>query len=287
MIAAWLLIVGAALSEQQAKQIVPRADLSGLDDAQRGAFVNVAVEVFNYAGCQDTLAKCLAANVKDPHALRMAALVKALLLDGGSADQVIKIVEDYYASFDPKGRVQPQTDNCAVLGKGPVAIVEFSDYQCPHCAAAVGPLHELVTKEASGKARLCAKYFPFPSHPRARIAAGCAEYARGRGKFWPVHEAIFAHQGSLEDEDLKTIAASLKLDGAEMLKQVYAGKFDAIIEKHIREGTAAGVDHTPMLYFNGRVYNLPDRLFYLLRSVEDELEWSKRRGFVFDKARRT
>jgi len=53
------------------------------------------------------------------------------------------------------------------LGNGPVALVEFSDYQCPHCAAAVGPLEALATKDRKGQVRLCSKYFPFPNHPRA------------------------------------------------------------------------------------------------------------------------
>jgi len=59
------LAAGAALAQQapsnpvtaeQARSIVPRADLSDLTDAQRGVFLYVATEVFNYAGCQDTLA---------------------------------------------------------------------------------------------------------------------------------------------------------------------------------------------------------------------------------------
>jgi hypothetical protein len=46
---------------ERARAVVPRADLADLTDAQRGVFLEVATEVFNYAGCQDTLAKCLAA----------------------------------------------------------------------------------------------------------------------------------------------------------------------------------------------------------------------------------
>ena len=62
------------LSEDQARRILPRADLSGLTDEQRAQFLEVAGDVFDYAGCRDTLAKCLAAAQTDPHAVRMAAL---------------------------------------------------------------------------------------------------------------------------------------------------------------------------------------------------------------------
>jgi len=80
----------------QARQIVPRADLSDLTDAQRGVFLDVATEVFNYAGCQDTLAKCLGADQKDQHALRMAALIKQLTTEGAPAPAIVQAVEGYY-----------------------------------------------------------------------------------------------------------------------------------------------------------------------------------------------
>src|SRR3954465_12286604 len=114
---------------EQARAAVPRADLAGLTGAQRGVFVAVATEVFNYAGCQDTLAACLGAGQRDPHALRMAALVKQLASEGFPAPALVQGVERYYASFDPGQRAQPKTDGCPTLGKGGIALVEFSDYQ--------------------------------------------------------------------------------------------------------------------------------------------------------------
>jgi protein-disulfide isomerase len=287
------LAVSAALAQQapsnpvtaeQARNIVPRADLADLNDAQRGVFVDVATEVFNYAGCQDTLAKCLASGQNDPHAVRMAALVKQLASEGFPATSVIQAIEKYYASFDDAQRVRLNGSSCAVAGKGPVTLVEFSDYQCPHCALAVAPLEELVEKTRKGKVRLCSKYFPFPSHPRARIAAACAEYARAKGKFWPLNETLFAHQEQLEDEDLKRYAKEVGLDGEEMLRQVYAGKFDEQVEKNRREGIAAGVESTPSLFIDGRYNVLPIKAWYLAFTVDDELEWQREKGWKFGPA---
>src|SRR3954452_2090728 len=102
---------------EQARAAVPRADLAGLTDAQRGVFVDVATEVFNYAGCQDTLARCLAAEKKDTHALRMSGLVKQMSREGAPVSFIIQSVEKYYASFDPAQRVQLTANNCAVAGK--------------------------------------------------------------------------------------------------------------------------------------------------------------------------
>jgi protein-disulfide isomerase len=272
------------LTAEQARNIVPRADLADLTDAQRGVFVNVATEVFNYAGCQDTLAKCLAAGQKDPHAVRMAALVKQLASEGHPATQIVQVVEQYYASFDPGKRVRLNATACPLEGNGPVTLVEFSDYQCPHCALAVAPLEELVEKARKGKARLCSKYFPFTSHPRARIAAACAEYARGKGKFRALNATLFAHQEQLEDENLKAYAKEVGLDGDEMLKQVYAGKFDELVEKNRREGLAAGVESTPSLFIDGRYNMLPIKPWYLAFTVDDELQWQHEEGWKFGPA---
>jgi protein-disulfide isomerase len=267
------------LSEEQARRIVPRADLSSLTDAQRGAFVDAATELYVYAGCQDTLAKCLAANEKDPHALRMALLVRQLVSDGAQASAIVQAVERYYDAFSPRNRSPVASENCPTLGKGDLALVEFSDYQCPHCAAALQPLEQLVEKDRKGKVTLCSKYFPFSSHPRARIAALCAEYARSKGKFWQMNAMLFQHQDALEDADLKGYARELGLDGDEMLKKAYAGDYDAAVEKNIREGTAAGVDSTPSLFLDGRRLLLPARPFYLQFAVDDEIAWNNDRAW--------
>jgi len=269
------------VTAEQAKQAFPAIDLSALTDQQRGTFIDVAADVYNYAGCQDTLAICLNPAAKDPHALRMAALVKALAREGAPKEGIVQTVERYYESFAPKKRVSLRSDNCASEGKGPINLVEFSDYQCPHCAAALAPLTALVDLDRSGKVRLCSKYFPFPSHPRARIAALCAEYARSKGKFWQMNAKLFANHDALEDADLKRYAKEEGLDGDEMLKEVYAGKFDAVIEKHLREGLAAGVESTPSLFIDGRLYTLPVRPGYLQFAVDDEIQWKKEKGWKF------
>jgi protein-disulfide isomerase len=274
-----LLLAQSALSEDRAREILPRADLHTLNDAQRAQFLEIAGDTFDYAGCNDTLARCLGAGVTDRHALRMSELVKAMLLEGGNPSQIIEAVERYYASFATAKRHKLEDADCAVLGdpKARVAVVEFSDYQCPHCAHAVQPLHDLV-KALPGKARLCSKYFPLPGHPRAQIAAACAEFARQKGKFWELNALLFSHQEELDDGQLKAMARQIGLDGEAMLKQVYAGRFDPTVEKHRKEGMAAGVNATPTLFFNGRQYTLPIKQEFLVFSAQDEDEWQRNKG---------
>src|SRR5215468_8029812 len=120
---------GAGLSEARAREILPRADLQGLSDAQRAQFLEIAGDTFGYAGCNETLARCLGATVADKHPPRMAALLKALLLDGQSTAAILDTAERYYASFAPEKRRKLTDRECPQLGdpKAPVAVVEFSD----------------------------------------------------------------------------------------------------------------------------------------------------------------
>ena len=275
-----LLLAQAGLSEDRARQILPRADLHALTDAQRAQFLEIAGDTFDYAGCNDTLARCLGADVKDKHALRMTELVKGMLTEGYSPSVVIEHVERYYASFAPQKRQKLLDGECPQLGdpKAPIAATEFSDFQCPFCAAITKPLHDLVDA-MHGKLRLCSKYFPLQIHPQSHQAAGSAEYARQHGKFWEMAEFLYGHQDELDDAHLKQYAAQLKLDGSEMLKQIYGGRFDAIIEKQRKEGMDAGVHATPTLYFNGRQHTLPLKLEFLIFSAQDEEEWQRNKGW--------
>jgi protein-disulfide isomerase len=270
----------SAATLEEAQKAAPRANLSELTDQERTIFLQVAADVSNYAGCQDTLLKCLAANVKDPHAVRMSELVARLSRLDIKPEQVTNIVERYYDSFDPKHRVHVK-EECPTQGKGPVTIVEFSDYECPHCARSAPILDELVTTYGKGKAQLCAKYFPFASHPRARVAALCAEYARQHGKFWEMNALLFANQEMLDDESLKGYAKKLDLNGDEMLAQVYGGKFDEVVERSVRQGNIAGVDSTPTLFLNGRQHMLSILPWFLEFSIDDELQWQKEHGWKF------
>jgi protein-disulfide isomerase len=269
----------AGLSEERTRQILPRADLHSLSDQQRAQFLEIAGDTFGYAGCSETLARCLGANVTDKHALRTAELVKALLLDGQSTSSIIDTVERYYASFAQEKRQKLADQECPQLGdpRAPVVVVEFSDYQCPHCATAQKPLRDLV-RALPSKVRLCSKYFPLPGHARAQVAAAAAEFARQKGRFWQMNDLLFSHQEELGDSELKSWARKVGLDGETMLKQAYGGSFDALIDRQKREGEAAGVRGTPALFFNGRPFALPLKHDFLVFSAQDEDEWQRNKG---------
>jgi protein-disulfide isomerase len=269
--------VPTSMSEAEAHARLPRADLSGLTAEQRAALVEIAGDSFDYAGCSSTLAACLRDGVKDRHAPRMVKLAAKLLQDGMPPTQIIYTLEQYYGGFAQAKRKKLRSDDCGAQGeaKAKVQLVEFSDYQCPHCAAAVKPLHEFIDA-SKGSARLCSKYFPLPGHPRSVPASCAAEYARSKGKFWEMNALLFDRQEMLEDSDLKNYARLVGLDPDAMLKEVYKpsnNQLLELVERHRKEGMEAGVRATPSVYFNGRLHLLPLRPDYLQHALEDELEW--------------
>jgi protein-disulfide isomerase len=91
-------------------------------------------------------------------------------------------------------------------------------------------------------------------------------------------DLIFANRDDLGDGDLRSFAAKAGLDGDAMLRLVYSGRYDPVIDRHRKEGREAGVRATPTLFFNGRQYALPIKLEFLVFSAQDEDEWQRNKG---------
>ncbi len=133
----------------------------------------------------------------------------------------------------------------------PVTIVEFSDFQCPYCAAAVPTLDQVMSAYPD-KVRLVYRSFPLPQHANAYKAAEAGLCADEQGQFWPMHDWMFAHQSQLALTDLKQEAMALGLDSAQFDSCLDSGKYAARVEADLKAGEAAGVSATPTFFINGR-----------------------------------
>ena|SRR5436190_14496093 len=133
----------------------------------------------------------------------------------------------------------------------PVTLVEYGDYECPHCGAAYPVLKKLL-KKLGPKLRFIFRNFPLSSmHPHAEHAAEAAEAAGAQNKFWEMHDWIFEHQDTLEDPDLLGAARSLKLDGEKFLKDMQAQAFLPRVKEDFSSGARSGVNGTPTFFING------------------------------------
>lgn len=139
----------------------------------------------------------------------------------------------------------------------PVTLVEYMDYECPHCQAAYPEIEEVLRAEA-GKVRFVARHFPVESsHPRALAAALAAEAAGRQGKFWQMHAQLFEHPGKLDEADLRRFARALGLDLARFDADRADESLARKIQQQKRQGIRSGVNGTPTLYLNGLRYDGP------------------------------
>src|SRR6266850_4715184 len=94
----------------------------------------------------------------------------------------------------------------------PITLVEYGDYECPHCGAAY-PVIKKIQKKMGDQLRFIFKNFPLTNiHPFAESAAEAAEAAGGQGKFWEMHDAIYENQDSLSEETIPALAKNIGLD---------------------------------------------------------------------------
>lgn len=133
----------------------------------------------------------------------------------------------------------------------PVTIVEFSDYECEFCARAEGALRR-VLDEYKGKVRLVHQAFPLSIHPRAPKAAEAAFCAGEQGRYWEMHDSIFARQGAIGVDDLKGRSRALGLDGARFDACLDSGRMAPLVEASRKLGEGIGVSSTPAFFVNGR-----------------------------------
>jgi protein-disulfide isomerase len=134
--------------------------------------------------------------------------------------------------------------------KAPVTIVLFSDFQCPFCAR-VSPTLEEVERAYGEKVRIVWKHQPLAFHPNALPAAEAAEAAREQGKFWQMHDRIFASQRELSQDAYQRFAREIGLDLRRFQESLRSGKARARIEEDQRLAARIGAQATPTLFVNG------------------------------------
>jgi protein-disulfide isomerase len=134
--------------------------------------------------------------------------------------------------------------------KAPVTIVEFTDFQCPSCAA-MQPVLEEILKSYGNKVRLVVRDFPLARHENARKAAEAANAANAQGKFFEYTALLFKRQDKLDPASLKKYATELGLNRARFDLELDGGKYAAEVKHDVDEGEMYGIDSTPAVFVNG------------------------------------
>ena len=148
-----------------------------------------------------------------------------------------------------------------------VTLVEYGDFQCPHCKQATGAVRQILAR-FENRVRFAFRHFPLEEvHPHALRAAEAAECAGGQDRFWPMHDLLFENQLHLDPAHIFDYARRLGLDiarfTAEMDDEVYLQR----IREHQESGNASGVRATPTFFLNDRIFDVSYGLQGLLDAV--------------------
>ena len=136
-----------------------------------------------------------------------------------------------------------------------VEIVLYSDFQCPYCAQFARPFRELQTRGVDGvETTVQFKNFPLRIHRNAQLAHQAAVAAAEQGKFWEMHDLLFASQQRAQRDDLVGYATQLGLDMDRFLSDLDSERIKRVIEADIAEGEKRRVNGTPTFYVNGKEY---------------------------------
>ncbi len=140
-------------------------------------------------------------------------------------------------------------------GQADLTIVEYGDYQCPHCGAAHPILKEMMA-ELGSQIRFVFRNFPLSEmHPYALPAALAAEAAGLQGKFWEMHDAIYENQNLLSERLLLDIAEQLGLDIPKFKSDVKSEVLQDRVDSDFESGMLSGVNGTPTFFVNGQKFD--------------------------------
>ena len=146
--------------------------------------------------------------------------------------------------------VSPQ-DHAQGAENAAVTLVEYGDYQCPHCGRAY-PIVKRIQKHFGARLRFVFRNFPLGEmHPEAVAAAETAEFAGANGKFWEMHDLLFENQERLGGELYAELAGQLGLSAEALEKALEDGTYEERVRADFQGGVRSGVNGTPTFFING------------------------------------
>ena len=195
------------------------------------------------------------------------------LLFPGAIPLTGEVVNDIPTTQLPTGVSEVSAADGYFLGPedAEIEIVEFSDFECPYCGAAMGTHEGLMSQFKSrdpsweaaipklkelaeqGKIKLVFRHFPLSFHQTAMPSAIASECAGEQDKFWEYHDVLFENQESLTATNLKKFAADLGLDTTQFNTCLDSEKYKAKVQQDMADGQGYGVSGTPAFFVNGQL----------------------------------
>jgi protein-disulfide isomerase len=236
-------------------------DKAVVTDAEAKSYYAANKARFGTTSEADALAQIKAGLAQQRQAERRAAFSREL-----RKKHDVKVLLEPY-------RVPVEVGSAPVRGnpKAPVTVVEFSDFQCPYCVRA-RPTVNRVRETYGDKVRWVFRHFPLDVHAQAQKAGEAAACAGEQGRFWEMHDLLWANPAKLQVADLRAHATTLGLDAAKFGQCLDSGRFAGLVEADLQAGQGYGVSGTPAFFVNGRPLVGAQPFDAFAQVIDDELQ---------------
>lgn len=173
---------------------------------------------------------------------------------------------DLPSTLEPE--VDPDTDHVRGPEDAELTVVEYLDFECPFCARATGMWNDL-KQHFDGRIRYVVRHLPLDHvHPHARGAAIAAEAAARQGRFWEMHDVLFANQSALEATDLRRYAEQIGLDLDRYDEDIVDETLAQRVEEHARSAHDSGARGTPTFFLGGIRHRGPHDARTMIAALE-------------------
>lgn len=273
-------LAAAGLVAQTAGQQdeLPGVDFSGLTAAEKATASNLLQKQSCSCGCAMKIAECRVKDSSCTYSQGLAATMISTLRKGGSEQDAIAAAANSQFAHPPQDSGRLLEDPVAIPVKGApvtgpanaaITLVEFSDFQCPYCVAATPQLKALM-KAYPTQLKLIFKEYPLEIHSQAAFAASAALAAQRQGKFWQMHDALFANHHDLSEQNVTALAKNIGLNMQQFERDLHSPAILETMQQDIADGDRAGVQGTPTLFVDGQRFNGPLTL-EVLKPVLDQM----------------
>lgn len=249
-------------------------DPESLTPAQRSVYQNVIGEEFCSCTSSLTIGGCLELKKDCATARHLGDIAYNAAQVGSSSSDILGFLSDRVMGSFCGRKTKLSLKGVPSKGKPGAAIqlVEFADFRCGHCRSAVDKIKQAL--EYHGKS-IEVFFVPFPlgSHPESMAAAQAAMAAHEQGKFWEMHDLLFAEQmEGFTRKQLIAHAKSINLNMKKFMKAIDTKKYSKRIQSMRDAGLKAGVKGTPAFFVNGRRFDPAPALYTINRRIDMELD---------------
>jgi protein-disulfide isomerase len=233
---------------------LPRGvDVSKLDDFGKKVFFRIVNHESSICG----QAQSLIQSAKDPKngcrkSLAALRYVVRLVDQGFTDSEVSEALAKRYRPMPPR-KIDVADAPLKGSPTAKITLVEFADYECPHCRRFQPVLRQIIDEYRSD-VKLYFKHYPLPQHTNARLAAEAAVAAQKQGKFWQFQDKLWDKQDELTPAEIEKAAKEVGLDVTKFRQDMASESVKARVQKDRADGAAAGLQATPTLYIDGREY---------------------------------